>query len=416
MKTLQLLCWVVFMINGLFLNAQTPLAAGDIAIVGVYGFNDATYDDSFAFVALRNFTAGTTIYFTDKGWTESNAFYQLSPLGETTVTYVAQTAVNAGTVIYFYGSKSGSTPGFTYTNNNTFSTISDQWFAYQGTESTPTFLYGLQLGNIGWVTTPGTSQSTNNSWLPSGLTVGSSAITFSAGQDNAVYTGGGNTNMATLRTMIGNSSNWTTGTTTTRPAFPSGPLPVELKGFSASIKNGIVQLQWSTATEVNNSGFAIERKQVDQERSKQSAWAEIGFVKGAGNANTQSDYGFTDTKPLYGKLQYRLRQIDNDGSIRYFYSAEIDLQPIGTKLMQNYPNPFNPETKIRYRIATDAVVTLRLYDVLGRELYVMQNKQMPAGEHEVVFNADKHGLSTGLYYYQLQAGDYNEIRKMLLVK
>ncbi|MBS1493879.1 MAG: T9SS type A sorting domain-containing protein [Bacteroidetes bacterium] len=83
-------------------------------------------------------------------------------------------------------------------------------------------------------------------------------------------------------------------------------------------------------------------------------------------------------------------------------------------LMQNYPNPFNPSTKINYELPVSNNVTLRVYDMMGREVYELVNANQSAGSYSVSFDASK--LSSGVYYYKLTAGDFTETKKMLLVK
>jgi len=87
-------------------------------------------------------------------------------------------------------------------------------------------------------------------------------------------------------------------------------------------------------------------------------------------------------------------------------------------LTQNYPNPFNPSTKINYSIPKMGFVTLKVYDILGREVATLVDKEKPAGNYEVEFSA-KGGatdLSSGIYFYKFQAGDFVETRKMVLLR
>lgn len=84
------------------------------------------------------------------------------------------------------------------------------------------------------------------------------------------------------------------------------------------------------------------------------------------------------------------------------------------KLSQNYPNPFNPNTKINFSIPKSDYVSLRVYDMLGREVKVLVNGPLTAGEYETDFDAK--GLSSGMYYYSLRSGDYVDVKKMVLVK
>ncbi|NPV12605.1 MAG: T9SS type A sorting domain-containing protein [Ignavibacteria bacterium] len=90
--------------------------------------------------------------------------------------------------------------------------------------------------------------------------------------------------------------------------------------------------------------------------------------------------------------------------------------PFGFKLYQNYPNPFNPTTKIRYSVKETKPVMIKLYDIVGREVTTLVNEVKDAGEYEVELNAGKFGLSSGVYFYQMKAGDFTSIKKMVVLK
>jgi hypothetical protein len=83
-------------------------------------------------------------------------------------------------------------------------------------------------------------------------------------------------------------------------------------------------------------------------------------------------------------------------------------------LLQNYPNPFNPSTAISYRLPVSSQVTLKVYDILGTEIETLVNEEKPAGSYEIEFNAV--GLSSGIYFYKLQAGSFIQTKKMILLK
>jgi hypothetical protein len=83
-------------------------------------------------------------------------------------------------------------------------------------------------------------------------------------------------------------------------------------------------------------------------------------------------------------------------------------------ISQNYPNPFNPTTTIKYNIKEITMVVLKVFDILGREVVTLVNEEKPAGSYEIVFNAAN--LPSGIYFYRLQAGDYIETKKMVLMK
>jgi hypothetical protein len=110
-----------------------------------------------------------------------------------------------------------------------------------------------------------------------------------------------------------------------------------------------------------------------------------------------------------------LKQLDFDGSFEY--SSEVRLE-IGTPdnftLEQNYPNPFNPKTQIQFSIPTKAFVILTLYGELGNVIAELISEEKPAGKYKLNFDATN--LSSGIYFYRLQAGDLVETKKMVLLK
>ncbi len=201
------------------------------------------------------------------------------------------------------------------------------------------------------------------------------------------------------------------------------PLPVELTAFTGTKVDGSVELFWETIAEVNNYGFDVERK------PESGKWEKIGFVNGHGNSNSPKQYVFVDDNPPSEDLQYRLKQIDFDGSYEYFSTiveveanvTSINEETLPTQfgLSQNYPNPFNPSTTIAYSIpVVDAVevqhVSLKIYDILGNEVSQLVNKYQSPGNYKVTFSADK--MASGLYIYRLTAGDFVETLKMTLIK
>ena len=192
------------------------------------------------------------------------------------------------------------------------------------------------------------------------------------------------------------------------------PLPVELTYFTATLNGNTVELNWNTATEVNNYGFEIERKAIS-DKVLSSSWSKIGFVQGHGNSNSPNDYMFEDNNPPTEKLQYRLKQIDFDGKYEYTDAIEVNYNaPEHFVLDQNYPNPFNPTTKISYEIPAKSNVVIKIYDLLGSEVVALINEEKQPGRYQVEFNATN--LPTGIYFYSISAGEYSSIKKMILLK
>ncbi|MFO7526790.1 MAG: T9SS type A sorting domain-containing protein [Ignavibacteriaceae bacterium] len=195
--------------------------------------------------------------------------------------------------------------------------------------------------------------------------------------------------------------------------FP-GFVPVELTSFTAASIGNDVKLAWSTGSEINNSGFEIERK------NAQSEWQNIGFVEGNGTTLEQQNYVYVDAGLANGQYNYRLKQVDFDGTFEYSSIVEVEVNvPINFVLQQNYPNPFNPSTKITFGLAVDSKVTLKVFDVLGQEVLTLINQNLGAGQHEVNFDAT--ALNSGVYFYRVEASgidgqNFTSVKKMILTK
>jgi len=192
-------------------------------------------------------------------------------------------------------------------------------------------------------------------------------------------------------------------------------VPVELVSFTANISNNSVTLNWITASELNNSGFEIERSSHTERSRSMTDWEKIVFVNGNGTTSEYNSYKFIDNDLSAGKYVYRLKQIDLDGSFTYSNEVEVDLSlPQSFSLEQNYPNPFNPSTSIKYQVSSISNVSLKVYDILGNEVSTLVNEIQPAGIYEVDINAS--ALTSGVYFYKLQAGSFSETKKMLLLR
>lgn len=187
-------------------------------------------------------------------------------------------------------------------------------------------------------------------------------------------------------------------------------VPVELTSFNANVIYGKVNLIWKTATETNNSGFEIERKNADTDQ-----WNVLTFVSGYGTTTEPQNYFYNDENVAAGKYLYRLKQIDFDGSYNYSNEVEANVNaPDRFSLNQNYPNPFNPSTAIEYQIPQSSFVTIKVYDALGKEVVTLVNEEKPAGIHQV--NFEPKDLTSGLYLYKIKAGNFEQTKKMIFLK
>jgi len=187
------------------------------------------------------------------------------------------------------------------------------------------------------------------------------------------------------------------------------PIPVELTSFIASVNNNNVVLNWTTATELNNKGFEIERKSGD------SDFKTISFMNGYGTTSEPQTYTYTDSKLSQGVYTYRLKQIDFDGTFEYSKEVSADVTtPLSYSLDQNYPNPFNPTTTISFTVTDPGMVKITLINILGEELNTLLNEFKEAGAHSVTLDASN--LSSGVYFYKLESAQFTQIKKMLLTK
>ncbi len=191
---------------------------------------------------------------------------------------------------------------------------------------------------------------------------------------------------------------------------PDGELPVELVSFNASVDKNTINLRWITSTELNNSGFEVER------RTANSSYKKIAFVQGKGTTTQSNGYTYSDVVNQTGIYIYRLKQVDLDGTFEY--SNEIMVNVIALPgqyaLAQNYQNPFNPTTSIEYVIPQTGFVNLSVFNLLGESVAELVNEIMESGNHTIVFDASR--LSSGTYIYTLSVNGNVVTKKMTLIK
>ena len=211
--------------------------------------------------------------------------------------------------------------------------------------------------------------------------------------------------------FINQNNGWIVGFNGTILHTTSGgnPVPVELSSFTATANGKEVILNWSTATELNNQGFEVQRK------FRSNDFATVGSVRGNGTTTSPNNYTFIDKLIDAGKYFYRLKQIDFGGKYEYSQVVEVNWSPFTTyKLEQNYPNPFNPITTIGFGIPDKGNVRLSVLNILGEEIKVLLNEEKEAGYHSIDFSASD--LPSSVYFYRIQAGSFVETKKMILLK
>jgi hypothetical protein len=198
-------------------------------------------------------------------------------------------------------------------------------------------------------------------------------------------------------------------------------LPIQLVSFAGSQEANDVVLKWKTLSEINNYGFDIQKK-----AGASSDWTKVGFVAGHGTTVDPHAYQFSDGVSAAGTYSYRLKQLDTDGKLAYSDPVVITVAegltgiaaapviPTAVTLMQNYPNPFNPSTTIRFGVPAGCRVTLTVYSALGQRVATLVDGEVPAGYHDVKFDAQL--LCTGTYFYRLVTASLAETKSFMLVR
>jgi hypothetical protein len=196
------------------------------------------------------------------------------------------------------------------------------------------------------------------------------------------------------------------------------PLPVELLTFSAQQVSKNILFKWETASEVNNQGFCLDYSPSGKDWHEFASYLNDSRLKGHGTTPSGYKYSYFTPSISDSVRWYRLRSVDYGGKIHTFAGVQLTNSqaaiPTSYALSQNYPNPFNPSTLISYQLPVSSQITLRVYDVLGREVATLVNEKKAAGNYTASFDASK--FASGVYFYKLQAGNFVQTKKMLLVK
>lgn len=174
-------------------------------------------------------------------------------------------------------------------------------------------------------------------------------------------------------------------------------LPVRLVSFTVQNSGHGVQLKWSTAQEVNNRSFVVERSQDGHQ------FTAIATIAGAGNSNTVQHYSYADANAHSGKSYYRLKQVDNDGKFSYSDVQMIERKAIGD--VQVYPNPVSSQLNILFPANMQQAV-VKVFDARG---IIVENQRVTRG---AVINASR--WSNGVYFIQIESG--GTVLKQTIVK
>lgn len=190
--------------------------------------------------------------------------------------------------------------------------------------------------------------------------------------------------------------------------------------FFATVEKRTVTVTWETTAEYNTQSFILERKD-----SLHTTWESVAVISGAGTTNDVNIYVHKDSLLANGMYWYRLKYLETDStehlydsiltvSISILSVADVTILPRQFELFQNYPNPFNPTTTIKYQITASSFVTLRIFDMLGKERATVVKSFQNAGNYSVQFDGSR--LSSGTYFYCLQVGNFSVTKKFVLLK
>ncbi|MBE0646080.1 MAG: T9SS type A sorting domain-containing protein [Bacteroidetes bacterium] len=193
------------------------------------------------------------------------------------------------------------------------------------------------------------------------------------------------------------------------------PVPVELVTFRAHLKDDLVQLHWCTATELNNFGFEIER------REDGGAWERIGFVPGQGTTASPKEYSYVDIlSPALRSgsvLSYRLRQVDRDGSFDHSPVVEIryGAQPLSMTLLPPYPSPAHDVIVLPFSLEHARRLSIRIFDILGNEVLIVRNGEVfQEGVHALGVRLD--ALPNGHYFVEIRSDSERGVQPVRVMR
>ncbi|MBN8863251.1 MAG: T9SS type A sorting domain-containing protein [Sphingobacteriales bacterium] len=441
-------CFLFLFLSSASMQAQTTLAAGDIAIIG---YNYDASPQEMSIVTLVPILSNTRIFISDYGY-EAGAFVSntLANNVEGSIEWLTTSDILAGTVfrIQMASSNAGTTvtglPGTLtirgwkqeFNANAVLATNcpapagGENWFIYQGTSySQPTqFVFGwanwaaTTFGTAnGWLVSPQTvGTNIQVSYLPAQLTNGINArslawLTGNGGMhgDNNVYTGIQTGTKAQLIAAISDLSNWSTNETTTydisvggsffsgsNPVFTvqSSTLPVTWQQINAVVNNRQVNIYWTTLTEPGNREFTIEHS-IDNQ-----SWQSLHHLPAGGNETSGGQYQYTHSTPAHGINYYRIRQTDLDGRFSYSRIVKVNV-PADNTVFSLFPNPAQGMVTIEKQTTDPAMLTI--YNMSGIAVSV-QKLQVSRT------SLDLRHLPAGQYLFQIKYGMQKENIRLLL--
>ena len=210
-------------------------------------------------------------------------------------------------------------------------------------------------------------------------------------------------------------------------------LPVKLASFSASnVEQGII-LEWATETEVDNLGFIIDRSENGNDWATIASYQTHEELTGQSFSSSRIEYSYINMDVIDGKTYYyRLSDVNIYGDINRYSPISVqagdallsipektDALPQSTIMDNAYPNPFNPSTAITYHLSQGSQVMITIYDMLGRTVVTLLNGYQSTGSYHINWSGtDSNGakMPSGVYLVHMQAGDRQQVQKIMMVK
>jgi hypothetical protein len=191
---------------------------------------------------------------------------------------------------------------------------------------------------------------------------------------------------------------------------PSQPLPVELADFKAQRTGTGAVLNWTTASETNNSGFAV------QHATGEGSFEKAGWVDGAGTTTERKSYSFSVEDLSAGTHRFRLKQMDLDGSTSFSEEVTLQVQPDGAVAVEQVsPHPIRSSSTVRLTAKESGPVTVTLYDVLGREVRTLHEGRVAANQAEQ-FTVDGTSLASGTYFLRVRGEGFTRTKRITVAR
>jgi hypothetical protein len=380
---------VCFLIIGTSNSSRAQLNPGDIMFTG---FNSDD-PDGFSIVALAPIPIGTIIYFSDNNW--SGTTFTLT---EGVLTWTVTSVIPAGTVVIFDNTYPGpatvSSGLAVATPNFNLAAGGETLYCYLGAATIPT-VFLTAISNNSFV---------SNTLSGTGLVIGVNAISFAGTPDIMVYNlvAPCTVSIAACAAQIANTTNWITedgagnqATNGIAPDFPSNVLldpfisvlPIELIYFKIELNSkGMTQLNWATASEMNNDYFSIHWS------TDGVNWIHLLDEIGAGNSTSLISYSVIDTRVIPERIYYRLMQTDFDGNQEIYSIISFEGKELENTEIQIFPNPSSGVFHVVAKSFT--IDPIQIYDVQGREVTRLGRINKISENHYLVDISD---LNTGIY-------------------